>query len=228
MEVSPGERATGALSPAKLEALAAEFRRDGVVVLRSVIPDDELALLRPRMLSDAAALAARRAQHTGSRSDSGRKGHIWLGPPRAGPWVRPCFVANAIIEQVARVLLGGERVALAAYAGQCALPGSSLIRWHMDGRWEHATAQEAAEAGCPWPSRTTSLHVNFNVLDVHAGNGATEIYRGSHHELGGGDAWKLKKTDPPPELLEQRARHTPPVPNAFPAGACAFRDARVW
>ena len=48
MEVSPGERAAGALSPAKLEALAAEFRRDGVVVLRSVIPDDELALLRPR------------------------------------------------------------------------------------------------------------------------------------------------------------------------------------
>ena len=65
MEVSAGERAAGALSPAKLEALAAEFRRDGVVVLRSVIPDDELALLRPRMLSDAAALAARRAQHTG-------------------------------------------------------------------------------------------------------------------------------------------------------------------
>ena len=131
MEVSPGERAAGALSPAKLEALAAEFRRDGVVVLRSVIPDDELGLLRPRMLSDAAALAARRAQHTGSRSDSGRKGHIWLGPPRAGPWVRPCFVANAIIEQVARVLLGGERVALTAYAGQCALPGSSSIRWHV-------------------------------------------------------------------------------------------------
>jgi hypothetical protein len=42
----------------------------------------------------------------GERGGFGAGGHLQLGPPRRAPWVRPEFVANPIIEQVAAAILG--------------------------------------------------------------------------------------------------------------------------
>jgi hypothetical protein len=236
--VTSAEWVAGRLTPDKLELIATRFEQDGLLVLNDAVPAETMALLKPRMLSDAAALQLKRAQHTGSRSDSGRKGHIWLGPPRGGVWARPELIANPIIEQVAARLLGppdggaprAAGVVLAGYAGQCALPGSAPIRVHMDGVWEHATVEEARKAGGAWPSRCTNLQVNLNVLDVDGDNGATEVWPGSSREVGGGPDWKKKRTEPFAELGQVRlaAGCPPPQPNAFRVGAAAFRDARVW
>ena len=103
--------------------------------------------------------------------------------------------------------------------------GSGIQRLHMDDQWDWHSAEEAAEAGEPWPHRTTSVHVNFCPTgDVSNDNGATEIWPGTHHfhTAHRGDGDPLADM----EFVEARRATEPPTNNAIPAGAVAFRDAR--
>ena len=94
MEVSVEEWRRGELGEEKLRVLEREFARDGVFVLRNVLPPDATALLAPRMLSDATALLERRAwrkrgETGGGEGAGGDGGHLQLGPPHMAPWIHP-------------------------------------------------------------------------------------------------------------------------------------------
>eukprot|EP01045_Picozoa_sp_COSAG04_P031764 COSAG04_NODE_5992_length_1438_cov_1.634802_2_plen_129_part_01 len=73
------------------------------VVVENVVPERIVDQLQPRMLSDAAALAERRAWET--RDGSGN-GHLQMGAPKNAPWVHPEVVSNPLIEQIATAVVG--------------------------------------------------------------------------------------------------------------------------
>ena len=140
------------------------------------MPLESLALLKPRLDSDAAAILSTRdfSWQFGDREGFGG-GHLQLGPPRQGCWVREEFVCNPIIEQVAAAILGPEPF-LSWYNGNCNSPGSGQQVLHPDHEWAFATAADAAAEGHPWPHRATTINVNFGTADVDSSNGGTEIW----------------------------------------------------
>ena len=119
-------------------------------VLDGLIPLDSLALLAPRMDSDAAAIASTRefSWQFGERGGFGG-GHLQLGPPRCAPWVREEHVANPIIEQIAAAILGPAPF-LSWFSGNCNSPGSAPQVTHPDHSWAFQTAEAAAGEGHPW------------------------------------------------------------------------------
>ena len=73
------------------------------MVVENVVPGRIVDQLQPRMLSDAAALAERRAWEM--RDGSGN-GHLQMGAPKNAPWVHPEVVSNPLIEQIATAVVG--------------------------------------------------------------------------------------------------------------------------
>jgi hypothetical protein len=145
-------------------------------VLDALIPLDALAMLAPRMDSDAAAIASTKefSWQFGERDGFGG-GHLQLGPPRCAPWVREEFVANPIIEQIASAILGPAPF-LSWYNGNFNSPGSAPQIIHPDHEWAFQTPTAAAAAGHPWPHRATTINVNFGTAAVDRTNGGTEIW----------------------------------------------------
>ena len=218
------------------------------------MPLESLALLKPRMDSDAAAILSTRdfSWQFGDREGFGG-GHLQLGPPRQGCWVREEFVCNPIIEQVAAAILGPEPF-LSWYNGNCNVPGSGQQVLHPDHEWAFATAADAAAEGHPWPHRATTINVNFGTADVDSSNGGTEIWpvrlslcsvcqsvlsflgadrKGSHNDVEAArytleDGAPRAVEEQLPEVYETRRREHPPIILDIPLGAVAFRDHRMW
>ena len=223
MRVTDAERAAQVLAPEKVEEIVAAFDARGLFVLEDVVPLEVCSQLAVKMLADAAAIVA----HGGwsARGEFGH-GHLQLGQPRMGPFVHPEVVANSIVEQVVVAILRHD-AKLGFFNGNCAMPGSGIQRLHMDDQWDYHSPSEAAAAGEPWPHRTTSVHVNICPTgDVTPGNGATEVWPGSHtvHTAHRGNGDPLADET----FVNRRREVQPPDRNCFPAGAVVFRDARIW
>jgi hypothetical protein len=146
-------------------------------VLDGLMSLDGVALLAPRMNSDAAAILATRnfSWQFGERDGFFAGGHLQLGPPRCAPWVREEFVANPIIEQVAAAILGPSPF-LSWFNGNCNCPGSGSQVLHPDHEWAFQNAEEAAASGHPWPHRATTINVNWGTAHVDSSNGGTEVW----------------------------------------------------
>jgi hypothetical protein len=188
MRVRAVERAAGALEPARLARLVAQFDERGLFVLEDLLPADVLAQLAPRMCADAAAIVA----HGGwaARGDFGQ-GHLQLGQPRGAPWVHADVVANPIVEQVVVAILRAD-ARLGFFNGNCAMPESGTQMLHMDGEWEWDSAADAAAAGEAWPHATTSVRApsrfqTLYTLQLHACSGSRNMAVQLTHYCGRAD-----------------------------------------
>jgi hypothetical protein len=99
------------------------------------------------------------------------------------------------------------------YSGNTALPGS--------------TRRQPVHADCThlWPEVDAPVHaivINLMLHDVHPGNGATELWPGSHR-LRTGDGLEVSA-----DLLERRRRDAPPFQPTASAGSLLLRDMRLW
>ena len=210
--LSDEERARQQLTPAHLDAALEAIRRDGLVILEQAVPTDVLASLRTRMDEDTEALLAFQAARGGNPR---ARGHLQQGPPPFAPYVSLGVTANPFAIAVSKHILG-EGAYLAFYNGNTNLPGSVYQAVHLD--QPHLWSPAHGDAAPPY-----SLIVNISPMDCHAGNGAVELWPGSHRVM---DAYEGNHV--PPDLLEARRPHSPPVRGETRAGDITIRDSRLW
>lgn len=207
------ERATGTLSPEHREAAVQALRTDGLVLLDEVVDPAHLDLLHERMVADAAALQA--------RSDvpyNWNAGNLQQDPPPFPPYLFADVLLNPYVIAVTSALLG-PGVKNVMYGGNTALPGDQRQPVHAD--VGHLWPLEVMPVAHP----AAQLVVNVATVDVAPENGATELWPGTHHELGVGIGDDIKIT---PELLARRRESAPPFQPTMRRGSMLIRDIRLW
>jgi ectoine hydroxylase-related dioxygenase (phytanoyl-CoA dioxygenase family) len=208
IDASPDERRRGVLSPIHREQAAAAITRDGMLILDQVIGHAPLDALKARMDRDSVELLEFCARAGGNPRDAG---HLQQGPPPFAPYVFAEYVANALIADVLRMVLGAEAYC-EFYNGNTNCPGSVHQQLHLDAA--HPVGSGAVAAP------TAAIVVNVVPQDVDERNGAVELWPGTHRIVG--------PTPVPIDSIEPRRAEVAPIRGTFRKGDVLLRDARVW
>jgi ectoine hydroxylase-related dioxygenase (phytanoyl-CoA dioxygenase family) len=206
--ITAEELASEQISQTHLEQALQALRMDGYVILENVVSHAHLDILREKMNEDSWKMI--KAKQWGG---AGRVfGHLQQGAPPFPPYVFRDVVANPIVIQTTKALLG-EGLFNSFYNGNTNCPGSGVQPLHMDG--EHL-----------WPGLKVahpiaSVVVNVALMDVTEENGGIELWPGSHL-----DASAPKRIDPARE--EARRKIAPPVRGNTKKGSVLIRDMRLW
>jgi hypothetical protein len=152
------------------DALAADFQRDGFVVLRRLFEPDTLRAWNGAF----APLLARHVEQEGERPNRGAHRH-YVSLPFTGCFADPAIYENgdvlAIVERIV-----GRSVVMCQLATDTPLRGSEFQEVHRD------TPPLFPEEGAETPS--FQLAVNFPLCDVTPENGPLELVRGTHRMPG--------------------------------------------
>ncbi|MAE59735.1 MAG: hypothetical protein CMJ49_00090 [Planctomycetaceae bacterium] len=205
--ITNAERSAQSMARDKLAAAVQSIRELGCVILENAIDREPLDILRDKMTDDTHQILA--AQNAGRDVVGWKKGHLQQRPPPNLPYVFRDIVANPLIVQVTRAVLG-DGLFNAFYSGNTNVPGSDPQPIHRDARslW---TDNDLAH-----PAST--LVVNISPIDVHADNGSTEIWPGTHLLCG----------EPNEQAISQRRTVAPPTRVTAPVGSAVIRDIRLW
>jgi hypothetical protein len=210
--VSREELLAGSLSPAHLVEASKALSDDGIVVLEDVVDLDHIRILRERVLEDVDKFVSR-----ADAEFNWHRGNVQQAPPPFPPYLFRDVLANDIVIQVTKSILGAGMVN-AFYSGNTAMPSESRQPVHAD-------------LGQLWPNQVVAhpaygLVVNLGLVDMQPENGSTEIWPGTHKDtsvvLQNGD---IEVT---PEVLEARRRVSPPVQPTIRQGSMMIRDTRLW
>ena len=181
------------------------------MILEEAVASEPLKVLRERMDRDTEELLAYCESIGGNPRELG---HLQQGPPVSKDYVFADVAMNSYVNQVCN-LLYERRPRLTFYNGNTNCPGSTTQRLHMDGR--HATLEPEQV------SPTSSVVVDIPPGPMNKGNGAIEIWPGSH------------LVRPPeggprvPEDLEAKRRTTEgPIQAETSVGDILIRDTRLW
>jgi ectoine hydroxylase-related dioxygenase (phytanoyl-CoA dioxygenase family) len=208
IDPSSSERQSGALSSRHLSLALEAMHEDGVVVLEQIVSRAALDVVKARMDRDSLDLLAFCESVGGNPRD---RGHLQQGPPTCAPYVFADYVANPLIAQVLRAVLGSGAWC-EFYNGNTNCPGSTHQQLHLDHRHTDATAAVAAPA--------FAVVVNVVPQDVDERNGAVELWPGTH---------RIVSASPVPDAaIEARRRVVPPIRGVFRKGDALLRDARLW
>jgi hypothetical protein len=210
------------MAAGKVAAIKAEIETRGFAVVGGLISLETCELLMSSVLEDAERVRALE-KPTPHEERTGR-GHLQLGLRRFAPYVRPDLVANPLIEHVVAAVLG-PAAWFGFYSGNVNLPGSVHQPLHYDRPFSWRTREKAERDGQSWPPPTTTLSCSVALSEIMGGNGATEIYPGTHLETAVTE-WPLgERVSNHPDLIE---RWGPPERMTIPAGGICFRDPRMW
>ena len=194
------------ISPDDTKGAAEAIDEHGCVILLGAVPTKPLDVLRRRMDRDTHTLLRYCETIGGNPRETG---HLQQGPPPFADYVFPEVAMNLAVNAVSRAVYG-DRLRLTFYNGNTNCPGSVRQRLHMDGR--HST--KPGEPIAP----TTSMVVNFPLGPTHDGNGAIELWPGSHR-VGVFD----NNGVPAPMEAERRGVRGPVNPRTQPGGRAAAR-----
>ena len=177
LTITQAEKEHGHLEDTRLAMAVRAVREEGFVVLHNAIDPAHIAVLRERMLADAAQIAA-----LDQVPYQFRTGHLQQDPPPFSPYLFRDVLVNAFAVDITQALLG-EGVKNAFYSGNCCLPNNNRQPLHVD-------------IGHLWPGLQKAhpahaLVVNVPVVDMTAENGSTELWPGTHLDttrtMGDGD-----------------------------------------
>jgi Phytanoyl-CoA dioxygenase (PhyH) len=213
IDVSEDARAAGRLSGDELRSAVDALRTDGFVLLNGVVDLAHLDALHERMIGDLDALLA--------RSDvpfNWNVGNLQQDPPPFPPYLFDDVLINPFVISVTSAVLG-PTIKNVMYGGNTALPSDQRQPVHAD--VGHLWPLDVLEAAHP----AAQLVVNVPTVDVSPENGATEIWPGTHRELGVGMGDDIKI---PPQALEARRAICPPIQPTFRLGSVLIRDIRLW
>jgi hypothetical protein len=213
IEPTEQEWATGVLSQEHRRTAADALRTDGLVVLAEVVDPDHLDLLHERMITDLAALRARP-----DTPYNWNTGNLQQDPPPFPPYLFADVLLNPFVIAVTSALLG-PGLKNVMYGGNTALPGDQRQPVHADvgHLWPLDVLEEAHPAA--------QLVINVATVDVSPANGATELWPGTHRELGAGVGDDIKIDS---ELLAARRSVVPPFQPTLRRGSMLIRDIRLW
>ena len=199
------------VSPDETARAAEAIEEDGCVILAGALPREPLAALRRRMDRDTHDLL-RFCQTIGGNPR--QAGHLQQGPPPFADYVFPEVAMNPAVNALAHAVYG-ECPRLTFYNGNTNCPGSVRQHLHMDGR--HST--KPGELLAP----TTAMVVNIPPGPTHDGNGAIELWPGSHRV-----GVYENHNGVPSQMEEDRRRVRGPVNPHTRPGDVLVRDVRVW
>jgi hypothetical protein len=205
--------ATPPLLPEQVSAAIEALRTDGFVILPDVVDTAHLDVLHERMVSDLAALRARR-----DAPYNWTAGNIQQDPPPQREYLFADVLLNEQVIAVTSTLLG-PGLKNVMYGGNTALPSDARQPVHAD--VGQLWPLEMLE-GPPPPAQ---LVVNVPTVDVSVENGSTEIWPGSHRELGVGVGDEIEV---PLDPLEARRAVAPPIQPTIKRGSVLIRDIRLW
>jgi len=213
IDVSEDDRAAGGLTGEALRIAVEALRTDGFVVLNDVVDPAHLDVLHERITADIAALQARP-----DAPYNWNPGNLQQDPPPFPPYLFSDVLLNPFVISVTSALLGpGMKNVM--YGGNTALPGDQRQPVHAD--VGHLWPLDVLEG----PHPAAQLVVNVLTVDVSPENGATEIWPGTHRELGVGVGDDIKIS---PDALEARRAISPPIQPTFRRGSMLIRDIRLW
>ena len=213
IDVPEDDRTAGRLSGEALRGAVAALRDDGYVVLNDVVDPGHLDVLHERMIADLDALRARP-----DAPYNWNAGNLQQDPPPFPPYLFGDVLLNPFVISVTAAVLG-TGVKNVMYSGNTALPGDQRQPVHVD--VGHLWPTDVLEA----PHPAAQLVVNVLTVDVSPENGATELWPGTHRELGVGVGDDIKIA---PEALEVRRALCPPIQPTFRRGSILIRDIRLW
>ncbi len=213
IDLSDDDRAAGQLSGEKLLAAVDALRHDGFVVLNDVVHPAHLDILHERMIADLDALQARP-----DAPYNWNVGNLQQDPPPFPPYLFGDVLLNPFVISVTSAVLG-RKVKNVMYGGNTALPGDQRQPVHAD--VGHLWPLEVLAT----PHPAAQLVVNVPTVDVSPENGATELWPGTHRELGVGVGDDIKIS---PQALEARRAICAPIQPTFPRGSVLIRDIRLW
>ena len=182
-------------------------------MLADVVDPAHLDVLHERMLADLAGLQART-----DAPYNWNVGNVQQDPPPFPPYLFADVLLNPFVISVTSAVLG-PRIKNVMYSGNTAVPGDQRQPVHAD-------------VGHLWPlgvldvaHPAAQLVVNVLTVDVSPENGATELWPGSHRELGVGAGDDIKI---PADALAARRLTHPPIQPTFRRGSVLIRDIRLW
>lgn len=206
------EKAQGHYNEASLNEAVQALKVDGIVVLRDVIDPEHVAVLRERVMDDVDKFVNRP-----NAPFNWNRGNLQQDPPPFPPYLFRDILANDLVIQVNRELLG-PGMFNAFYSGNTAMPSENRQPVHAD------TGQLWPNLEVPTPPY--ALVVNFGLVDMSPENGSTEIWPGTHTDptvlLQSGDI------EVPLDVLEARRAVSPPFQPTVPIGSVVIRDIRLW
>jgi hypothetical protein len=213
IDITEEERAAGRLLEGNLRTALDALHGDGFVLLNDVVDLAHLDVLHERMINDLGALRARPDAPYNWNS-----GNLQQDPPPFPPYLFADVLLNPYAISVTSAMLG-PGVKNVMYGGNTALPSDQRQPVHCD--VGHLWPVEILEA----PHPPASLVINVLTVDVSPENGATEIWPGTHRELGVGVGDDIKIAPAP---LEARRVISPPFQPTFRRGSMLIRDIRLW
>jgi hypothetical protein len=213
IDLTAEDRAAGQLLGDRLGTAVEALRTDGLVLLNDVVDPAHLDVLHERMLADLDAFRARP-----DAPYNWNPGNLQQDPPPFPPYLFEDVLLNPYVISVTATVLG-PGVKNVMYGGNTALPGDQRQPVHSD--VGHLWPIESLEA----PHPPAQLVVNMLTVDVSPENGATEIWPGTHRELGVGIGDDVKI---PYDVLERRRAIAPPFQPTFRRGSALIRDVRLW
>jgi hypothetical protein len=206
IQISPEERAAGALEPDRVDAVRRALVDDGYAILADLIEPAVLDALKPRLDEDT-----QRLLDLGRWGGAGRvPGHLQQSMPRETPWIFRDIVANPIVIQATHSVLGNG-LHNHFYNGNTNTPGSGEQPLHRD-------------RGHLWPGVAhppASLVVNISPVAVDEANGSTEIWPGTHR-------LPAPQGQVDDATAAERRASVPPVRANTTKGSVVIRDIRLW
>jgi hypothetical protein len=213
IEPTEQERTTGVLSEEHRRAAVEALRVDGLVVLADVVDPAHLDVLHERMIADLTDLRARR-----DTPYNWNVGNLQQDPPPFPPYLFADVLLNPLVITVTSALLG-PGLKNVMYGGNTALPGDQRQPVHAD--TGHLWPLDVLEVAHP----AAQLVVNVATVEVSRANGATELWPGTHRELGVGVGDDITIDS---ERLAARRAVVPPFQPTVRRGSVLIRDIRLW
>ncbi len=208
IDPSPAERRRGVLTATHRKQALAAMQRDGVLVLDQIIDHAPLDALKARMDRDSVELLAFCDSIGGNPRD---RGHLQQGPPPFAPFVFPEYVANPLLCDALRVILGAEAYC-EFYNGNTNCPDSTYQQLHLDAMHPPSPGGIAAP--------TSAVVINVVPQDVGEHNGAVELWPGTHRIV--------VPTPVPDDAIESRRAEVAPIRGTFRKGDVLLRDSLLW
>jgi hypothetical protein len=207
------EQARGVFGTESIARGIEAIETDGFVVVEDVVDLDHIQRLRERMLEDLPLILEREdAPFNFTRSN------VQQDPPPFAPYLFRDVLFNEYAIALTHAVFG-DGLYNAFYSGNTALPN---------------TAQRQpvhADMGHLWPNMkhatpAYALVVNIPVVDMHPGNGSTEIWPGTHLDT----SVSLQQGDikVSAEKLAAQREIASPIQPEVRAGSILIRDMRLW